>query len=276
MKKLIFIGILIFSWIVFTAIYLYSGTNLTTISSNLNDNVLTKKTFNELLKGEKIAGRFTVPQNYLGQLSVRFYNYDRKINDQVIFRIKEKNAQKWYYEHTYETNQFLPDNLFPFGFPVISDSKGKTYFFEVESVKGTPDDSVTLSRKEPLVALSFKYPKLLIVRDKKVFLEFVSNKISYTKVDHDFIISFLTYVNVISLFEFLEYLLLDNLFKSEKISIRKLSSSHIIVIALILLLISAIILYLKKTGLSYDISTFGYFTLVIGVIYATVELKRSK
>jgi hypothetical protein len=274
MKKLLIIGIIVFSWIVLTATYLYSASNLTTISSNLSDNVLTRKTFNELLKGDKITGMFTVPQNFLGQLSVRFYNYDRKINDEVIFRIKEENSSSWYYEHVYETNQFLPNGLFPFGFPVISDSKGKTYLFEVESVKGALDNAVTLSRMEPLVALSFKYPISLLIKDKKVLLEFVSNKIVYTKVDRDFIVSFFTYVNFIFLFVLIEYLFFDNLFNFKKLSIKKINSSYIIVIAMILLLISAIILYLKKTELSYSVSTWGYFFLVIGVIYAAIESKR--
>lgn len=275
MKKLLIIGILIFSWIVLTATYLYSASNLTTINSNLSDKVLTKKTFNKLLKGDKITGRFTVLQNYLGQLSIRFYNYDRKINDEVVFRIKNINSNSWYYEHTYETNQFLPNDLFPFGFPVIPDSKGKTYLFEIESVKGKPDDSVTLSRMEPLVSLSFKYPKLLIIKDRNVFLEFVSNKISYTKVDRDFIISFFIYVNFISLAMFMEYLFLDSLFKSQKFSLKKISSSYIIVLAMILLLISAVILYLNKIELSYSISTWAYFILAIGVVCVIIESKRN-
>lgn len=275
MKKLLIIAILIFSWIVLTATYLYSASNLTTINSNLSDKVLTKKTFNKLLKGDKITGRFTVLQNYLGQLSIRFYNYDRKINDEVVFRIKNINSNSWYYEHTYETNQFLPNDLFPFGFPVIPDSKGKTYLFEIESVKGKPDDSVTLSRMQPLVTLSFQYPKLLIIKDKNVLLEFLSNKIKYTKEDRDFIISFLIYVNSIFIFELMEYFFLDNLFKSRKYSIKKFNSSSIIVIALILLIISAIIFYFKRTELSYSISIMAYFVLTIGVIWIVIESKRN-
>jgi hypothetical protein len=274
--KKIFIALtLIFSWAFFTLIYAYSSSNITVITSKLNSDVLISKTFNQFLKGEKITGKFVVSQNYLGQLSLRFYNYDRKINDEVVFRIKNVDSNDWLYEHTYETNQFLPNELFPFGFPTVPDSKGKTYYFEIESVKGSPDDSVTLSRQEPLVTVGFQYPKSLIIKDKNVFSEFVTNKIKYSEINRDFIIGFLTYINFIFLALILEYILLKYLFKINLSSFKIQNGSYVIIASLIVLVFSAIFLYLKKSQISETLCVVGYIILVVGAIYSLFESKSN-
>ena len=273
-KKIFISGILILSWIILTSVYIYSGSNITVITSKLSNSILTKTTFSQFLKGEKITGEFTASQNYFGQLSIRFYNYNRTITDEVIFRIKDINSSSWYYVHTYETNQFLPNSLFPFGFPIISDSKGKTYYFEIESVKGKADNAVTLSRQEPLVTVSFQYPKSLIIKDKNISLAFASNKIKYTEINRDFIVSFLIYVDYVFVSLLLEYLFLAGLLRSKIFSLKNLNSSYLLAIALILLAFSAVLLYLKQTDLSTSVSILGYFILVFGIFWFLVELKK--
>ncbi|MBP8591207.1 hypothetical protein KBI33_01910 [Candidatus Shapirobacteria bacterium] len=51
---------------------------------------------------------------------------------EIVFRIKEKGADEWFYENPYYFEQAAPAALFPFGFPVIEDSEGKTYVVELE------------------------------------------------------------------------------------------------------------------------------------------------
>jgi hypothetical protein len=57
---------------------------------------------------------------------------------EIIFRLKEKGAENWFYESPYFFEQATPSHLFPFGFPIIEDSEGKTYLVEIEG-RGEPN-----------------------------------------------------------------------------------------------------------------------------------------
>lgn len=268
-KNLIILGILICSWAVLSAVYVYSKSNITVIQAPLPDNVLKEKTFNEFLKGDKITGEFIADQNYLGQVLIRFYNYERINTDEVDFRIKGKGESNWYYEHVYKTDQFLPNNLFTFGFPIISDSKNKIYSFEIESINGTPEESITLSRDKPLAALSFQYPKGILLKNPSIALEFFKNKIKYTNVTSDLIFSTLIYLNFIILILLLEYLMLVKIFV--KFSIKNINSSYLISSALVILVFSAILYYLKKPEISMSISIVSFLILSVGVLYLALR-----
>ncbi len=287
-RKKIFIGVmLLFAWLMLTAIYIYSVSDLLIIQTNLrqetssvahkgiNNVIYSSVTSGELVKGEKMQGMFTASDNYLGQVSVRFYNFQRINPDSVIFRIKEQGQGKWYYEGTYKTDQFQPDMLFPFGFPIINDSKGKTYSFEVESLNGIAEHSIGISTVVPLGATLYQYPKKLLLSNPMTFAKFiVNNKISKIQADGQSFVAIGIYINFIAISLFLIYFALEYLMKKQIRALLKINSTNVIATALILLVASALILYLKKTELSFSISTLGYFILVIGVIYAIVESKR--
>ena len=57
---------------------------------------------------------------------------------EIVFRLKEKGAGEWFYESPYFFEQATPSHLFPFGFPIIEDSEGKTYLVEIEG-RGEPN-----------------------------------------------------------------------------------------------------------------------------------------
>jgi len=57
---------------------------------------------------------------------------------EIVFRLKEKGAENWFYESPYFFEQATPSHLFPFGFPIIEDSEGKTYLVEIEG-RGEPN-----------------------------------------------------------------------------------------------------------------------------------------
>lgn len=57
---------------------------------------------------------------------------------EIVFRLKEKGAEEWFYESPYFFEQATPSHLFPFGFPIIEDSEGKTYLVEIEG-RGEPN-----------------------------------------------------------------------------------------------------------------------------------------
>jgi 4-amino-4-deoxy-L-arabinose transferase-like glycosyltransferase len=55
--------------------------------------------------------------------------------ERIVFRIKEEEESDYFYENTYELNQYWETNYFLFGFPVQKDSEGKNYLFEIEKTE---------------------------------------------------------------------------------------------------------------------------------------------
>lgn len=113
----------------------------------------------QIIKGIKLRGKLESFQNGLGTVLLRFYNFDRINSDELKFRIREEGDKNWYYESQVNVDQFLPDEYFTFGFPVIENSKGKIYEFEIESVRGTPGDAVAISRFLPQIASRYQFKK---------------------------------------------------------------------------------------------------------------------
>lgn len=273
LRKIIIGMILFISWLIITGAYIYNKANVTVLTEE-EKSVLTHSISGEFLANQKITGEFVSGQNYLGQVSIRFYNYNRINSDSVTFRIKEKGAGSWYYENRIKTDQFLPDELFPFGFPPIVDSKGKTYDFEVQSVKGVREDAITLSTKNPLVTTTYQFPKKSLIKPS-IFSKFLIARIQYTKLDRDFLIALISYSDFIMIFVFLEFLLLKNL-TVKSLNLKKISSSWIIAVGLIVLILSAILYALKKSELSQAVTTLSYFLLVLGVFVKLFEFKKTK
>jgi hypothetical protein len=277
-----------FLFLVLTGIYIYSFGNLTIAQSDLGKEAFFITTnsykgirvqnadYNELLRGEKLKGIFIADNNFLGQVSIRFYNFQRINPDSIIFRIKEKGQNKWYYENTYKTDQFQPNMLFPFGFSIIANSKGKIYNFEIESLNGLSEHAIGLSTVKPLGIVLYQYPRLTLFSNPKTLLTFiVDNKIKKIKINTQTFVEVGKYFDFIILSSFLIFLSWRYLKKIKIGSFSDINSSYIVVVGIILLTISGIIYSFKKIDLSYLISTLAYFVLVLGVIYAIFEVKKN-
>lgn len=140
----------------------------------------------ELVRGNKVWGTFRSKFTNLGIVSLRFYNQDRDSKDTLLFRLREVGQDKWYYEAKYETDQFLPHKHFPFGFPVIANSDGKNYEFQLESLRGATGSGIFIDYQTPPVftAKSF-YPKAELLSDRRLFTYFLTNKLSNIFGDPD-------------------------------------------------------------------------------------------
>lgn len=79
-----------------------------------------------------MSREFKATNDRLGVVEIKFNPWPEGIYEPVIFRIKEKGSGDWYYQSEYY-NTSNTKTFFPFGFPVISNSKGKTYQIEIES-----------------------------------------------------------------------------------------------------------------------------------------------
>ncbi len=167
---------LIALWILSTMIFV-STNSLTTLTYNYGQKNFIQYTSDKLLKGEKIAAQFTATENNLGTVAVRFITFNRDNYDYLIFRMKRLDTNNWYYENRYKVDQFQPDQLFPFGFPIIPNSKGYTYYFEIESTQGIEDDSVAVSNKWPVFVANYQFSRNFLLTDKKTLLTFMGKKI---------------------------------------------------------------------------------------------------
>lgn len=139
----------------------------------------------ELLKGDKVWGKFHSQFTNLGILSVRFFNEDRDSKDTLVFRIKEVGAEKWYYEAKYETDQFLPHKQFPFGFPTIGSSDQKDYEFELESLRGATGSGILVDKDNPVFIAKSTYSKTDIVNNNNLRKYFFSRKLINIFSDYD-------------------------------------------------------------------------------------------
>lgn len=139
-KKLL---LFIFGTLLCLAFALYANSSFRTLSLNHNFNKL--QVNKKILKKEKIFGEFKAGENGLGIITVRFNTFNRLNHDLLIFRIREKNSKHWYYENRFNTINFY--NYF--GFPKIENSKNRVYYFEIESTKGSLQNSLAVDGREP-------------------------------------------------------------------------------------------------------------------------------
>jgi hypothetical protein len=186
--------ILLLFWMGMSLYYIRSEPGLNILLSKHSKNNLIKFNINKILSQEKRVGQFKAEYNYLGIVAVRFNTFSKINDDYLLFRIKEKGSNKWYYENKYKVDQFQNNQLFPFGFPVISDSMGKTYVFEIESLYGESKNAVAISSIEPVFVTKYQYPRTEIVGNITKALFFFKTKLINSISNKDFLISSIVYL----------------------------------------------------------------------------------
>lgn len=167
--------------------------SLSVISQNLDVNDFEEIKFSELHAGERISASFQANSDYLGIIAVRFYNFQKISDDSLVFRIKERGSKNWYYEGKYTVAQFQPDELFTFGFPIIPDSSGKYYYFELESVSGQKGNAIAISKKEPILVAKYQFTKDTILGNSNNISRFLIGKVSGLLTNFTFSFSALIY-----------------------------------------------------------------------------------
>lgn len=97
-----------------------------------------------ILKGDIYQQEFLSPAESFGIIAVKFSNNNKINQDSLIFRIKEIDEKDWFYENHYKTDQFQNNQFFTFGFPKITEATNQKFVFEIESIAGTNEDSVSI------------------------------------------------------------------------------------------------------------------------------------
>jgi len=147
----------------------------------------------ELLQGDKAYGEFHSTYPNLGLISVRFYNQDRDSDDMLVFRLREKGQSDWYYQAEYKTDQFLPHKLFSFGFPIIQNSNGKTFEFELESLRGATGSGILIDYQKPIFIAKSSFDKEVLLSNKTQLSHFLLSKVINIFGDQDTIINALLF-----------------------------------------------------------------------------------
>ncbi len=133
----------------------------------------------ELFAGNKVIGQFTAKDDFLSGIGIRFETFRRINSDVLKFRIKEANQAGWRFENTLHSKEFSGNPLYTIKIPTISDSRGKTYIFEIESLYGKPGDAVSIGINEP------------IIKTKHIFIRWKTDKVNIPTFFNLFIIFFL-------------------------------------------------------------------------------------
>lgn len=178
-------------------------TDLTTITQN---NIFSKR---NLLDKTKLLTRETIQENFiartdnLGTIAIPFDTNGKSVDDKIIFRIKEVNSKNWYYQNTYNANQFQTNITFPFGFPIISNSKDKKYSFQIESLTGKNNNAISLSKTNVYFLTKYKFSKAELINNPQILLQFFVLKIN-SRLD-SLTAEALAFIFLFSLFPFIVY-----------------------------------------------------------------------
>ena len=259
----------------------------------------------DLLRGDVVRGTFSTPYDNLGLISIRFYNQDRDSDDILVFRIKEDGRKKWYYEAQYKTDQFLPHQLFSFGFPIINDSSGKTYDFELESLMGATGSGILIDRKIPVFIAKSSFNKDVLLGDKTKLSTFIFNKSINMLGDENTIVNLISFFLPLIVFfifvfskgigfQFLTsitilFIIYDTLFLQDSYDAYLLTvmflwgltcsrfrfeSKISAIFALIYLVFTPILLLLKQEAMAEKTTTWAYLFLSATVVQQIYEIKK--
>lgn len=130
----------------------------------------------ELLEHNPVRLTFTAKSYNLYVVAVRFHN-PNGILDKIRFRIKKDGAKSWFHESTYKTNLPNAPVYHAFVFPMIPDSKNRTYIIEFESIWGKKDLSVSINQPSDFFLAQYFFSKKIFIRHPNLIAPFIKDKI---------------------------------------------------------------------------------------------------
>lgn len=149
-----------------------------------------------LLKGQKITGFFQAQENNLGIVELKLKTnvaYDFEKEDILVFRIKEKDSKDWITTNLYRTDLLRRTHTLPMGIPKLADSRGKVYFFEIESSDGNTKNALFVSPSTVNISQVYILQKEEVLSSKKNLLAFFYKKTIANIQNWDFILQSLVF-----------------------------------------------------------------------------------
>jgi hypothetical protein len=220
-------------WLFLTVWYVVTfDTSFSIWSYNHPNSDIANVNYNLIQRNETFKGKFRAQDNNLGIVSIRFQTYIRppySLEDQYLFKIKEKNAKGWYYQNIYRSGLIYDVPFFPFGFPQIANSKGKTYDFEITALNTNSVNQLSISTRYPILQSKYKYSGHELLENRNKLLKFLIVKFTNAFQTPDVIFSsfiyFLPFLFYPIWIAFLERLLSPFARRFKKI-IKRLENTH--------------------------------------------------
>jgi len=122
-------------------------------------------------------GEFVASYDRLGIVKIRIGTQGRINTNTLVFRLREKGQKTWLVENNYITDRFIDGERYPFGFPIISDSKGKTYEYELTTTDGSRDNTVLIIPGTYSLQTDYIYSKAIILNNRQTTLWFLKEKL---------------------------------------------------------------------------------------------------
>jgi hypothetical protein len=206
--------------------------------------------WDEILPKKPFVFTFVASEDNLGTVEVRFRSYKRQDNYALLFQLRESGTTTTLYEHIYYLFPFEQERLFPFGFPIIAQSRGIQYEVTISSI-GNKDIPVVASHVYPSVTAKYYTPwSELKIQGLHTILAFVNKKIVNTITNWQFIMNAIFFLCPIA------FLLYKILFKIESKE------------AIFLALITNVVLF---SSFGYISVQSGYLLLYIIICFLTAK-----
>lgn len=189
---------LLLLWFMLTILYVITfDTSFSIWSYNHKNSNIINLDYNPFYKNKTLKGSFIAQDNNLGIVAIRFETYVRppfQMEDKYLFKLKQKGEKKWYYVNVYRSGLIYDIPFFPFGFPQIENSKGKTYQFEITSTDTNSVNQLSISRRYPILQSKYKYSGPLLLQNKYELVNFLKIKFSNAFKTPDVIFSSFIYL----------------------------------------------------------------------------------
>lgn len=179
-----------------------------------------------LLKGQIMSGTFTAENNYFGIIETPIEPQQYKSRATLQLRIREQSQPNWYYQGDYDTSWITETIKFQFGFPIIINSKDKTYYFEIESLQDVESEAIRFNNLQQNLILKYQYPVHDLKNNPKTLVHFLIGKTNSALQDINLLTSIFT--NFLPLIFFLSYSKIIELFRSIHFFLEKSFNKRII------------------------------------------------
>ncbi len=143
-----------------------------------------------LNENPKVVLEFRSEENNLGivALHLHYFQIQKKVKDsenwqKLQIRIKEKNAANWYATSEYSPVQIGDSETMPFGFPVITDSKNKTYIVELQLLNPKSNVSIEVKTVPFIASAVSQMDKKNLVKHPNLLVSHVSRRLQNVFLD---------------------------------------------------------------------------------------------
>ena len=228
--------ILILFWTA-SSFLLFDKVSFSVVTYQTKNNYKSYENSTELFDDKIFIGEFNAHDNNLGLiiLSLGEYKKPKNYNGEILkFRLREKGSDEWNFEQNYKLDLFDSQSSFMFGIPAVSDSKNKSYQFELSS--NVEDNINHVKLRDPgLFITGYQYPKSEILGGDINSAKFAYSKLVGSFTDPKFTISALLYL-IPFIFVFGIYLLIKRI-PLKKLLNKNFNRDHLKMLFLITLII---------------------------------------